>query len=154
MSKTALVLMFSFFSLFGCKKEPMAKYPEYRWSISESAPKEYPVQIISGDIEALDGYHNGIPTRVDLNNGWGRGRSSIGAGREFLPAPKSMAITWYSYREDTFYRGEFDLPTERIADLLGNQKPNTYSGVPGDFGIFIVGVAPEGFVVVWLSRPG
>jgi hypothetical protein len=142
-------------SLLGCKKQTMPKYPEYRWNVSESAPKEYPVQIIDGDFEALDGYHKGIPTRVDLYDGWGDGRSQMATGRDEMPVPKSMAVTWYSYREDTFYRGEFKLPADKIDKLLErSRRPRPFTGIVSEGASFIVGLAPEGFVVVWFQGRG
>lgn len=154
MTRITVALMFSLLSLIGCKKETMSKYPEYRWLVSESAPKEYPMQIIDGDFEALDGYHKGIPTRVLLYDGWGEGRSWMATGREEMPAPKSMAVTWYSYREDTFYRGEFALPVDQITELFNSHKPQPFTSNVDDGGVFVVGLAPEGFVVVWLFRRG
>lgn len=149
-------LMFSILSLLlGCKKQTMSKYPEYRWNVSESAPKEYPMRIIDGDFEALDGYHKGIPTRVNLYNGWGTGRSRMATGRDEMPIPKSFAVTWYSYREDTFYRGEFALPIEEISKLFeAVKKPRPFTAVVSEGADFIVGLAPEGFVVVWFRGRG
>jgi hypothetical protein len=133
----------------------MTKYPEYRWNVSESAPKEYPMRIIDGDFEALDGYHKGIPTRVNLYNGWGDGRSRMATGRDEMPIPKSMAVTWYSYREDTFYRGKFPLPVEKIQALFErSRKPSPFTGRVSEGGTFIVGLAPEGFVVIWFQGLG
>lgn len=133
----------------------MSKYPEYRWNVSESAPKEYPMQIIDGDFEALDGYQKGIPTRVNLYNGWGEGRSRMATGKEELPVPKSFGITWYSYREDVFYRGDFVLPTEKINKLIEeSKKPRPFTGIVREGGSFIVGIAPEGFVTVWMQGLG
>lgn len=132
----------------------MSKHAKYRWDISESAPTEYVVQIIEGDFTTADGYSKGIPTRVTLANGWGKGRSSIASGPEEMAAPTAMSISWFSFREDTFYRGNFELPTGKIESLLGSPrpKPYTYNEVPG--GTFIVGIAPKGYVVVWLTGLG
>lgn len=139
-------------SVTGCKKPTEPRYPEYRWSVSESAPKEFPMRIIDGDFEALDGYHKGIPTRVNLHNEWGDGRSRMATGRDEMPVPKSFAVTWYSYREDKYYRGEFSLPVDEINHLLElTKKPSPYIGFVEAGGGFVVGLAPEGFVVVWFK---
>ncbi len=126
---------------------------EYRWDVSESAPKEYTVKILSGFFEAADGYKKDIPSRVVLNNGWGIGRSTIAGGREILPLPKRFEVTWYDYRADTFYHGAFDLPFEDFQRYFANPEKRPYAEnfVEDDNGGFTVGLAPEGFVVIWLS---
>ncbi len=126
---------------------------EYRWDVSESAPKEYTVKIISGFLEAADGYKKDIPSRVVLNNGWGSGRSNIAGGREIMPLPKRMEVTWFDYRADTFYHGAFDLPFEALQKYFSSPEKRPYADEFDESasGRFIVGLAPGGFVVVWLS---
>jgi len=147
--------------LFACESDPQADnrsgdvnpMTEYRWDVSESAPNEYSMQIISGFFEAADGYKKDIPARAVINNGWGSGRSNMATGRATMPAPKRMEVTWFSYREDTFYHGAFDLPFEKIVQLLQTNEPKPYADeVNSDQNSrFIVGLAPQGYLVVWLS---
>ncbi len=126
---------------------------EYRWDVSESAPNEYVMQIISGYLEAADGYKKDIPARVVLNNGWGIGRSTIASGRDVLPLPKKLEVTWFDYRADTFYHGVLDLPFEDLQRYFTNPEKRPYADefIENDNGGFTVGLAPGGLVVVWLG---
>lgn len=124
---------------------------EYRWSVTESAPKGYVVQILDGYFEAADGFKKGIPTRALVDKGWGKGRSWIAEGRESLPIPKRFELTWFSYREDKFYYASFDLPIERLEKLFTTAMIKPYSGTEQNYGVFTLGLAPEGFITVWLT---
>ncbi len=154
-----LIFVCAIFSITACTESisensgALNSMQEYRWDVSESAPNEYVMQIISGYLEAADGYKKDIPSRVVLNNGWGKGRSNIASGRENMPLPKRMEVTWFDYRADTFYHGAFDLPFDELQKSFSILEKRPYAEDfdenPG--GRFIVGLAPEGLVVVWLS---
>ncbi|MFL0799241.1 MAG: DUF2931 family protein [Agarilytica sp.] len=123
---------------------------EYRWNITESAPKEYVIQIIEGHFESEDGYLNGIPTRALVHKGWGEGRSNIASGREEMPLPKRFEVLWFSWREDKFYQGNFELPLEKITEFVELDRRTPYSLYEHASSTFTLGLAPGGFVVIWL----
>ncbi len=124
---------------------------EYRWRITESAPKEYVTQIIDGHFEAVDGYLKGVPTRALVHKGWGKGRSNIASGREEIPLPKRFEVAWFSWREDKFYQANFELPFERIQQLVELDRRTPYTLYEHPTSTFTLGLAPGGFTVVWLS---
>ena len=126
---------------------------KYDWQATESAPKGYPMQVVSGTL-FYRGEDHGlyVPDRVPaLQPGWGVGRSSHITGPDFKPLPDRLEITFFSYTENQFYKGKFDLPYEKILAMFKAgyesytyEKHVTYNKV-------VVGVAPGGAVAVWLS---
>ncbi|MFT6254732.1 MAG: hypothetical protein ACJATV_000987 [Granulosicoccus sp.] len=116
------------------------------------------MQIIDGDLRYHGSSHGAglyVPSGPLLSHGWGMGRSSHVTGETLKSLPDKLDITFYSYWEDQFYRGSFDLPYDTILRLFreaeaqpkrramdGSERPNTY--------MIIVGVAPGGTVAVWM----
>ena len=76
--------------------------------------------------------------------------SSHVVGDGFKPLPDRLEITFFSYTENVFYQGAFDLPYGKILELFNagyfSQRENghaTYDNI-------MCGIAPGGTVVVWL----
>lgn len=139
-----------------------AEQTRFDWEASESAPEHYPMEIISGDLRYQGSPHGAglyVPEGVLIYHGWGLTRSSHVTGDALKPLPDRLDITFYSYLEDQFYRGSFDLPYEKILHLFQEAeaapKRKTMSGedVPNNY-VIIVGVAPGGTVAVWLRNQG
>ena len=134
----------------------------FEWSASESAPEHYPMQIISGTLR-FHGSPNGAGTNVPsggiLYHGWGLLNSIHVTGEALKPLPDKLDISFFSYTEDQFYRGTFDLPYDTILKLFQEEvakpKRKTMDGkeLPNNYKI-IVGVAPGGTVAVWLQGSG
>lgn len=128
-----------------------AKMNKFEWQATESAPRGYVMTIVSGSLH----YHDGsgslyVPDGSDIQGGWGIGISSHVVGDDLKPLPNKLSITFFSYTENQFYRGKFDLPYDKILALFqkgfyspNNEKHITYDNI-------IVGVAPGGAVAVWL----
>ncbi len=130
-----------------------AEMTKFEWQATESGPRYYPMKIISGNLE----YHDGsgatyVPDGVNLNHGWGKGVSShvIGDGININPLPNRLTISFFSYTDNQFYRGDFELPYEKILGLFqaGHYSPNREGKITYDS--IVVGVAPGGVVAVWL----
>jgi len=102
-------------------------------------------------------YHDGsgstyVPDGVTLHHGWGRGVSShvLGDGKRKNPLPNRLTISFFSYTENQFYRGDFELPYEKI---LAQFQAGFYSHSQEEWVTYhdiIVGVSPGGGVTVWL----
>ncbi len=133
---------------------------QFDWKASESAPEHYPMKIIRGDLI----YRGGggslyVPSGGVISHGWGRMRSSHITGPDLKPLPDKLDITFFSYLEDQFYEGRFDLPYDKILRLFqeveARPKEKDLEGrvIPNDFRI-IVGVAPGGTVAVWVRANG
>lgn len=121
----------------------------FDWIAAESAPKHYPMEIIQGTF-LYKGEDQGlyIPSGGTLDGGWGKPISSHVVGPERKPLPDRLQITFFSYAESQFYRGEFTLPYDVILQMFqdgvaANEAQPTYSKI-------IAGIAPGGVVAVWL----
>lgn len=132
---------------------------QFDWKASESAPEHYPMQIIRGDLIYRGGGSLNVPSGGVISHGWGRMRSSYISGPDLKPLPDKLEITFFSYLEDQFYEGRFDLPYDKILRLFqedeAQPKEKDLEGrdIPNDFRI-IVGVAPGGTVAVWVRNKG
>lgn len=120
------------------------------------------MEIVSGNLHYRDappGVGLYVPSNVTISHGWGRGRSNHVTGPALKPLPDKLDITFFSYLEDQFYEGSFDLPYDEILKFFNDQdaKPKTLNaegkGIPILFKV-IVGVAPGGTVSVWAVANG
>ena len=125
----------------------------FDWLATDSAPQNFPMQIVRGDLILANGGSLYIPDTRTLMKGWGRMESSHVVGPELKPLPTAIDITFFSYTEDVFYQGSFDLPRERIRQLFQDgyyspklREDTTYRRV-------MTGIAPGGVVAVWLLGP-
>jgi len=99
-----------------------------------------------------DGTSAYVPDRRDVFNGWGKSGSTHVVEPLIKPVPTRLDIRWFSYTEDKFYEGSFDLPWQEMERMFDAglpegrrlQKPEPYNGL-------VVGMAPGGFVAVWMS---
>lgn len=97
-----------------------------------------------------------IPAML-LGESWGNGTGSYVLNDEYHPLPKKLYVAWFSASENKFYEGLFDMPYERIKeefDKMWLAYPNKSLYAAGKYERFtdiIVGVAPKGDVIIWLS---
>ena len=133
-----------------CKNQEMNKYD---WLASESAPKNYPMQILEGSFHCPDGYSLYIPDRKFIHLGWGSPISTHIVGPDKKPLPNKVSITWYSYTEDKFYSGTFDLPYNKIIELF-KKKHIARSKTVDQYRKITAGVAPGGHVTIWVNGFG
>lgn len=123
---------------------------KFDWLAGDSAPKNYPMKILAGHLGYPDGGSLYVPDKSRIHHGWGETRRTHIVGPDLKPLPNRLGIGFFSYTENQFYGGRFELPYDRIVKLFneGYYSPNeddhvTYSRI-------IVGVAPGGAVAVWL----
>ncbi|MES2824575.1 MAG: DUF2931 family protein [Pseudomonadota bacterium] len=136
--------------LTGCGNAMNKNATEFEWHATDSAPEGYPMEIRQGDFH----YHDKsgglyIPAGATLRSGWGQDVSRHVTGPRKKPLPDSVSIYFFSYTENQFYHGEFDLPYEEILALFRagvQEDPDDpiYDGI-------MIGVAPGGAVSVWLK---
>ncbi|WP_086930355.1 DUF2931 family protein [Agarilytica rhodophyticola] len=103
-----------FLLLSGCGAQS-----KFDWDASESAPQNYPMQVIDGRFF----YHDSegslyIPDKSSISPGWGDFVSTHAVGPELKPLPNRLYILYFSYAENTFYEGTFDLPYDKILKLF------------------------------------
>jgi len=133
------------------KAKAAASSTQFDWQASESAPKSYPMEIIAGNFFSPNGDSLYVPNGVTLHHGWGRGRSSHVVGDDLKSLPDRLSLSFFSYRENQFYSGEFALPYEKILALFqaGHYSPKDEDHIT--YYRIIVGVAPGGAVSVWVA---
>lgn len=124
---------------------------KFDWLASDSAPANYPMHIVSGTFHAPDGYSLYIPDKRNMNPGWGNIESMHVVGPDLKSLPNRLEITYFSYAEDKFYQGEFDLPYERILSLFQEGHLSYRNWQPITYSFIVCGVAPGGHVVVWVQ---
>lgn len=128
-----------------------ASMSKFDWLASESAPKGYPMEVVDGHFYDKKGGRFYIPPGRTIQDGWGGGVSThvVGADKKYLP--NRFDITCFSYTEDVFYEGGFDLPYDEISDFFrkGYYSPRLDEAVT--FDAIVAGVAPGGYVTVWVE---
>ncbi|KFF19216.1 DUF2931 family protein [Chryseobacterium sp. JM1] len=129
---------------------------KYEWLDATSAPLGYPVDVYRGGFESADGEFTSLFSGTtggiwgDANRGMSNGEKSI---------PNHLHVIWVSYAEKIFYEIDTDLDNGKMTDLFKN---GYYTPSSGDnpnprkenYNKIIVGFAPGGVVVLWLSGPG
>lgn len=127
-----------FIYLLGDSKFMSAK--KYDWSVSVSAPKEYPVVIQRGFMgKSFFG-----PSAISAS--WGIGRE-VAIKQPFV-IPDDFEITWLSLVERKFYKGKWILPKNKIENCL--EKGVDHQNKKVKCNKIQIGLAPKGVVVVWL----
>jgi len=131
----------------------MSSTTKYEYQASESAPLHFPMQIISGALLYKDGSGSlRVPNMTVVANGWGDWRSShVLDSDDGFPLPNKLTLTFFSFTENQFYKGEFDLPYEKIESLFENKHYSYVDEKDITFDQFIVGITPGGGVSVWLN---
>lgn len=124
---------------------------KFDWKATESAPKNYPMEIVRGYFHAPDGYSLYVPNKKTIHHGWGNSVSSHLVGPDLKSLPNKLEITFFSYTEDQFYRGEFDLPYEKILKLFKDGYFSPKEDGNTTYFEINAGVAPGGTVSVWLG---
>jgi len=139
------------FSNFFKKNSSPSTQTKFDWQAGEGAPDDYPMQIVAGNLSLSDGGSLYVPDGATLHHGWGRGRSSHIVGPELKSLPNRLSLTFFSYTENQFYEGTFDLPYEKILALFqaGHYSPKDKKHITYDE--ITTGIAPGGAVSVWLT---
>jgi hypothetical protein len=134
--------------LVGCGTMEKNKFD---WLASESGPQNYPMEVIDGEFYYYnDERGTSVPAGKVIADGWGTSVSTHVVGPDLKPLPNKLVITFFSYTEDKFYHGEFNLPYDQILALfqegfyaVSGQENRTYDKI-------VAGVSPGGGVAVWL----
>ena len=135
----------------GCTAGSINKTPtKFDWYATESAPTLYPMEIIQGTFVYKDDTRGlYIPDGGTLATGWGSSISHHIVGPDEKPLPDKVKIVFYSYAEKQFYKGDFDLPYEKILSLFREHYP--FDPELPHFNSIMIGIAPGGAVSVWVN---
>lgn len=94
---------------------------------------------------------------LTMENGVWPQTTSSALNDEYHPLPKKLYVAYFSAAENKFYEGLFDLPYDQIKEEFNKiwrayHNKSLYAKDKYDrYKEFIVGVAPQGEIVVWLS---
>jgi hypothetical protein len=114
---------------------------------SVCAPKFYPVEVYRGDFYTEDDWVS-IPNGGIVEGNWGDNSKNMGEGSII---PTGFTITYFSYLENKFYKGDFKLPYELIKKMFTEGMISYPSMKKVSFHTMIVGMAPGGMLVVWMK---
>lgn len=124
---------------------------KFDWLASESAPNYYPMEIISGHFYDPDGGSLYVPNGKLIYEGWGESVSTHVVGPDLKALPNRLEITFFSYTEDQFYHGDFQLPYERILQLFNSPYYSHKVEQVINYFEITAGVSPGGLVSVWVA---
>ena len=123
---------------------------KFDWLATESAPKNYPMEIVTGDFIYPDGGSLYVPNEKTIHKGWGNFVSTHIVDPDLKPLPKRLDITYFSYTEDKFYQGSFELPYDKILDMFNEGYYSPKEHADTTYSNIMAGVAPGGAVAVWV----
>lgn len=132
---------------------------QFTWGLSFST---YGIDLGNTGIETLqygnwlkDARGNEVMRFYPGASGWGRGAGGIGTEPRLSALPKTLHLAYYDYQEDRFYELQAELPQKKLYDLF-KQTMVDYDMMVGKiiprFDSLTIGVAPQGYVMVWASR--
>jgi hypothetical protein len=111
------------------------------------APELYPVEIYQGDFYTAKDWlpltNGGILEAGWGDNGMNMSRSGI--------IPTAFKVTYFSYMENKFYKGDFALPSDTIRSLFKEGMIDYLTKKYDTYDAMIVGMAPGGVLVVWMQ---
>jgi hypothetical protein len=101
--------------LSSCKKDKnmMVKIEKFEWLAETSGDVSCPVEIVYGKFIMSDGSTGFMPSGQYLNGSWGISRGSMSVGEDRKKVPDSLKIVWFSYAENKFFEGHFELPQKK-----------------------------------------
>lgn len=140
------------------EKQLYHKTEQKEYNIGISTPEGYPIKLMtngSGFSVIIDGkgYHAGkFKTNKVYSENWGNGPSD-GLG---IAIPDSLKLYWFSFLENKYYGLSTKLDKTKISDYFkkGYQYDrigNLEEIVTADYQDLLVGIAPGGDVVLWIS---
>jgi Protein of unknown function (DUF2931) len=162
-SRNKFIVSFCVFVVFiSCKENNMNAQDEnkdknktdFGWAGSVTSILDYPIEVHKGYLatkkEFITAFHNnGVEQK-----GWDVEGTESGTGGRIIPT--LVSLTWVSYAEKKFWLlDEASLPADKILKLFQegfyNEDRRTKKQVHETYKHIVVGVAPGGMVVVFLT---
>ena len=111
------------------------------------APKLYPIEVYRGDFYTADDWLP-LPNGGFVEDGWGDNGMNMSRSNII---PTGFRITYFSYMENKFYKGDFILPADKIKGLFKEGMIDYLTKEYDTYDAMIVGMAPGGVLVVWMQ---
>jgi len=128
-----------------------ATVEKFEWYASESAAKEYPIELVRADLVLADGASFYVPDKRTVSRGWGQLGSAHVVGDDQKALPTRLDALWFSYIEDTFYEISFDLPAHEMLQYFETGFESPQRGEKREFKTVLFGFGPEGEGAIWLN---
>ena len=151
MNKLTLLCVILSITLTTCQHKPMEEKFDYTGTLS--APYEYPIQVVDGWLIA-DNYSQSLYLGGLNNAGWGNTGGIMAVGPDLKDVPHALEMTWRSFQENKWYTGRFDLPKAKMLALFKEGYINRGNGKKETYYYVIIGLAPQGNVIIWLDGAG
>jgi len=143
-----LLLLVVMTHLYACRQpEP----EQFEWLPGVDAPEAYPIKIIGGEFKSLNGYSPQLPTSDFVNSGWGETGGIMAVGPDKRAVPDSLSITWLSFAERKFYKGNFVLPKLRLTALFREGYVYHETNKKEEYNYLVLGLSPGGHIVLWIA---
>lgn len=101
------------------------KMEDVRYGVNATCAKGYGIDLYTGIFKSPDDHIIPILSQ-NLNGYWGMGGNSDAVGDGFDPLPNKLKLGFYSYVEDKFYEGEFDLPYEQLQQMFKEENNDPF----------------------------
>jgi Protein of unknown function (DUF2931) len=136
------------------------KVEKFDYQPTISCPLGYPVDVYQGGLEAEDGGFESLYLGTHTGKGgWGSTGRSASSGLKTVP--NRLNVIWISYAENQFYAIDCDINYKKMVEKFkeGYQASGYFFNGGGEYKLetydyIVVGFAPGGVVVVWLSGGG
>ena len=138
-----------------------AKLPYDSWRLGFLAPPYMEVWTEAAEVQDMDGRlfthlesgtvaisYEGDTAGWPIHPGWGKGRYVTGAN-----LPKRIAVRWQSLTEPQTYRAILVIPESARQLMLTKAPPRNPLNQPAYREGIAIGLAPGGWVKVWVSGP-
>ena len=100
-----------------------------------------------------DAQGNVVANWFGAGNVWGKGGGPMGGDPRKSRLPKTLRISYYDFQENRFYQLDAELPQKKIYELFKQKTvsiDSKYGSVMPLFNGLLIGVAPQGHVVIWV----
>lgn len=161
MSRTIKYLLsLLFFIQISCQEKKDNKttktMTKFEWLDATSAPLGYPVDVYRGGLQLADGDFTSLYSGTTAGS-WGVGNRGMSNGKKAVP--NHLHVIWVSYAEKIFYEVDTAIDYDKMYELFrdGYFVPSMGDDPrprKEDYNQIIVGFAPGGVVVIWLSGAG
>jgi hypothetical protein len=140
------------------KQDKEMNIEKFDYQPTISCPVGFPVDVYRGGLESQDGGFE--PLNLGTHYGpWGATGGSMSSGIKAVP--NRLNLIWVSYAEDTFYSIDCEIDYNKMVEKFkeGYQNSAFFFNKNGEYkketyDYIVVGFAPGGVVVVWLSGAG
>jgi hypothetical protein len=138
----------------GCNTQKNTDMKRFEWTPTNTAPANYPSYIYRGYFTGADSSLISTPDRQTLYYGWQNTGSGYISGPDLKPVPRQLDLLWLSYVENKYYQAQIELPVEKIENLFKQGYIYIQTRRREPYSTISYGVAPGGFVSVWLIGAG